>query len=423
MKPILKTLPNGLRVLVIAQPTALTATAFVLVGTGSAYESKAENGLSHFLEHMCFKGTDKLPSTKAIVESFERIGAISNAFTSTEYTGYFAKGMPKHVPTFLEVLSDIYLHSTLPEIEIQKEKGVIIEEINMYEDMPQQKVEEILLELMYGDQPAGWMISGTKENVSGFTRKDFVAYKAKHYHAENTIVVVSGAVDPKTVYSSIKKLFGGLDQSRAAKKKKTLITKNGVQLVVARKAIDQAHVALGFHSVPFGHKDIYTLSLLATILGRGLSSRLSQALREELGAAYYVSASNDAHADYGMFEITMGIDKTRINEILRVIATILIDIKTVPVSLDELNKAREFTLGMQRLGLESSDDIAGFYGAQLLMKKEIKSPSQIEALYRKVTPADIKRVARMIFTSAHVAIAVVGPYAQKDIDTSPFLSL
>ncbi len=423
MKPILKTLPNGLRLLVIPQPAALTATALVLVGTGSVYESKEESGLSHFLEHMCFKGTEKLPTAKMVGESFEGIGAISNAFTSTEYTGYFAKGIPKNVPTFLEVLSDIYLHSTLPEAEIQKERGVIIEEINMYEDMPQQKVGETLMRLMYGDQPAGWSIAGTKENVSGFTRKDFVAYKAKHYHAENTLVVVSGAVDPKAVHASVKKLFGGLDQSKATKKKKTLITRDGVKLAVVTKHIDQAHIAIGFHSIPFGHKDRYAVSLLATILGRGLSSRLSQVLREEMGAAYYVGAGNDAHADYGMFEISAGIDKQRVAEIFARIAGILGDMKHTLVSPEELSKAKEFTLGIQRMGLESSDDIAGFYGVQLIMGAEIRTPADIERSYRAVTAQDIRRVARTIFTTSNTALAVVGPYETKDIDTSAFLAL
>jgi predicted Zn-dependent peptidase len=421
MKPILKTLPNGLRVLLVPQPTALTATALILVGTGSLYEKKEENGLSHFLEHMCFKGTQMLPTAKMIGESFERIGAIPNAFTSPQYTGYFAKGSPSHVPIFLKLLSDIYLHSTFPEAEIQKERGVIIEEINMYEDMPQQKAAETLMKLMYGDQPAGWSIAGTKENVSGFTRQDFVDYKAKHYHADNTVVVVSGAIDPKKTFAAVATLFNALDRSSAKKKKKTIIIKQEVQHALIHKPIDQAHIVIGFHSIPFGHKDAYALSLLATILGRGLSSRLSQTLREELGAAYYVSAGNDAYTDHGVFEITAGIDKSRITEIFTRIVSILTDLKTTTVADDELDKALEYTLGIQRMGLESSDDIAGFYGAQLSMNKTPKTPLEIEKLYRAVTAADIRRIARKILTSP--SIAVVGPYTPSDIDTSPFLSL
>ena len=197
VKPILKTLKNGLRILLIPQPQAATATALILVATGSKYENKATSGLSHFLEHMFFKGTTKRPSAKNICETLDEIGSISNAFTSQEYTGYYAKGSPQHVDKYLDVLSDIYLDSTFPEGEIAKEKGVIIEEINMYEDMPQHKVGQALVTLMYGDQPAGWPIIGTKENVLAFSRKDFIDYHHLHYHADNTIIVLAGAIDPQ----------------------------------------------------------------------------------------------------------------------------------------------------------------------------------------------------------------------------------
>lgn len=422
-KPILKTLPNGVRVLMIPQSGAATATALVLVGTGSAYETKAENGLSHFLEHMMFKGTTRFPTTKSIVETFERIGAISNAFTSSEYTGYYAKGGPKNIPVFLDMLSDIYCNSTFPESEINKERGVIIEEINMYEDMPQQKVAEALIALMYSDQPAGWTIAGPKENVARFTREDIVGYLQKHYHAGNTLVVVSGDIDTKEVYTTVKRLFGTISSVRPSKKQKVRVEKTGIKLAVVPKSSDQAHIAIGFYGLPFGHSDARVASLLATILGRGLSSRLAQVLREELGAAYYVGAGNDMYSNHGIFEITTGIDKRRINEILRRIAEILNDLRTVLVSTEELHKAREYTFGMQRLGLESSDDLAGFYGAQLMIGNDFKTPLDLERLYKVITPADLRRVARALFVANHMSIAVIGPYEPSDIDTSPFLAL
>lgn len=422
-KPILKVLPNGLRLLTIPQSGALTATALVLVRTGSVYESKDENGLSHFIEHMMFKGTTRFPSTKAIVENFERIGAISNAFTSSEYTGYYAKGGPQNIPVFLDLLSDMYVNSTFPDIEIDKERGVVIEEINMYEDMPQQKVVESLNALMYGDQPAGWTIAGPKENIARFSRADVMAYKQKHYHPQNTVVVVCGDVDPVTVHKETKRLFGSLGQSRSTKKQKVKIEKKGLKLTVVHKPFDQAHIAIGFHGFSFGHADARTASLLATILGRGLSSRLTHALREELGAAYYVGAGNDMHSDYGMFEISTGIDKRRINEILARIASILKDVQTLLITEDELHKAREYTFGMQRLGLESSDDLAGFYGTQLMLGNGILTPADFERMYRTITPHDLRRVARKLFTASNTSIAVIGPYEAKDIDTSPFLTL
>ncbi len=423
MKPVLKTLPNGLRVLVIPEPSALTATTLVLVGTGSLYENAKENGLSHFLEHVYFKGTETFKTAKDVAEQFEQIGAVTNAFTAPEYTGYFAKGLPQHVPTFLSVLGDMYQNATFPEIEIDKERGVIIEEINMYEDQPQQKVAETLLALMYGDQPAGRTITGPKANIARFTRTDLLAYKHKHYHPENTIVVVAGAVDAQVVYKEARAIFGALVPTRRSKKPKTRITRSGPACTVVHKAFDQAHIALGFHTVPFGHKDTYALSLLATLLGRGLSSRLAQVLREELGAAYYTSAGNDLAGDHGMFEIVAGIDISRINQILAAIAGVLRDVRTTLVCDRELKKAVEYTVGLQRMGLESSDDIAGFYGIQYMLKGSAQSPADLEKQYRSVTAADIRRVARKVFVGSNTSLAVIGPFTPSDISLAPFRTL
>ncbi len=422
MKPKVKTLKNGLRILIIPQPQALTATALVLVGTGSDYEKPSQNGLSHFLEHMYFKGTEKMPTSKMIAESFDRLGSISNAFTSNEYTGYYAKGSPKNINIFIETLSDIYLHSTFPEFEIEKEKGVIIEEINMYEDMPQHKVSQALISLMYGDQPAGWPIFGNKKNVSAFKRKDFIEYQGDHYHAENTTIVVSGAVDEKVIVKNIEKAFKQIPTTKSLRKKKTTPQKS-LKLKVIEKKSDQTHFAMGFHSLPFGHKDGPVISLLATILGRGMSSRLFLELREELGAAYYVSSGTDSHSDHGAFEIVAGVDKNRVNEIFSKIAIMLRDLKDNLVSIEELNKARDYALGMQRLHLESSDDIALFYGVQLLIKKSFKTMQEVSREYQKVTPTQIRQMARKLFVADNTNIAIIGPLVNKDIDLKPFSSL
>lgn len=420
MRPKLKTFKNGLRLLTIPQPEALTATALILVGTGSKYESKSINGLSHFLEHMYFKGTKNLPSAKVIAENFDGLGAISNAFTSTEYTGYYAKGAPKNIETFINILSDIYLNSTFPEIEIEKEKGVIIEEINMYEDMPQHKVGQALMTLMYGDQPAGWPIIGSRENVLSFTRKDFLKYKKDHYHADNTLIIISGGVESKSIESIVSKAFKDIPISKSLSKKKTKVKSDGLKLQVIEKKSDQTHLAIGFHSIPYGHPDARAMVLLATILGRGMSSRLFQVLREELGVAYYVGASQDSSTDQGVFEIVAGIDKNRVNEILSKIKDILSDIKINPVPISELNKAREYALGTQRLHLESSDDIAGFFGVQLMMKNSFKTVEEIAKEFKKVTPNDISRLAKKIFQAKNTNIAILGPCTEKDIDLKAF---
>lgn len=422
-RPKITTLQNGLRLLVVNQPSSLTATALVLVGVGSKYETKIQNGLSHFLEHMCFKGTVNLPTSKDVVESFDRVGAITNAFTSGEYTGYYAKGNPKNIKLFLKVLGDIYLNSTLPEIEIEREKGVIVEELNMYEDLPQAKVSETLNALIYGDQPAGWSVGGTKENVRAFKRSDFLTYKDKHYHAANTVVVVSGPFETKELLDQVRQSFDAAPGAIKNKKKKTVVKKIEFKSEIIHKDSDQAHLALGFNAFALGQPEARIANLLATVLGGGMSSRLFQLLREEMGVAYYTGASQDSHTDHGLFEITAGIDKSRVNEVLTKIAVILKDLKENLIPAEELNKALQYRLGTMRLGLESSDDLAGFYGVQLLLQDSFKDYSTIASEYKSITPSDLRKVARKIFQPENSALVLLGPFEKNQIDFKPFLSL
>jgi predicted Zn-dependent peptidase len=418
MKIIQKKLSTGLRMVLAPQADAATATVLVLVGTGSKFETKKESGLSHFLEHMYFKGTEKRPSARIISEALDNLGAVSNAFTGHEYTGYYAKGNPKHAETFVDILSDIYLNSAFSEKEIEKEKGVIIEEINMYEDMPQHKVWDTMFPLMYGDQPVAWQISGSKENVLSFSRNDFIKYQNDHYTAANTVVVVAGAFDPIDVQQAIKTSFAKISTKVPKTAKKVIDKQSAPQAALCNKKTDQAHIALAFRSLPLNHPDGAALSLLSTILGGGMSSRLFLHLREELGAAYYVRAEQDPFVDHGMFTITAGIDKKRYEEIMGSIVIILKEIKKTAVSPEELNKVKEYTLGMMRLGLESSDSVAGFYGSQVLLKGEYKTPEQLTKEYMKVTAADIQRVAKKIFTAKNANLAVVGPFEEKQINAT-----
>jgi len=422
MKPKVTTLKNGARIVTIHNNAFQTVTALVLVGTGSAYEKKEENGLSHFLEHMCFKGTQKYPSAKIISETLESLGAVSNAFTSLEYTGYYVKGNPAHTDIFLSVLGDIYQHGTFPEGEIEKEKGVIIEEIKMYEDLPHYKAADELMTLMYGDQPAGRSTLGTKESVMSFSRKDYLSYKTKHYHAENTVVIVCGPED-KAMTKKVQQYFGGIDSKKGSRKAKTITKQSEFAFRIVRKPIDQAHVSIGFHSVAYRHKDMPAVRLLSTILGRGMSSRLFQLIREELGVAYSVSAYQESFLDHGIFNISAGLDKARINEVLPLIAGELARIKTELVTQTELAKAKEYTAGTFRLGLETSDDIANFYGTQLVLKKPIKEPRESLREYMAITPSDIRRVAKKLFSGKNASLVVVGDYTDGEIDTSPLAVL
>lgn len=409
MNILKKTLSNGLRIILVPQKDAITATMLTLIGVGSTNETKKQNGLSHFLEHVCFKATTTRPNAKLINEQFEEIGAITNAFTSDEYTGYYGKSHPRHLTKIIEMVGDIVINASLPKEELEKEKGVIIEEINMYEDMPQAKVLEGLGSLLYGDTPAGRGVIGTKESVRAFTRTDVVKYKDTYYNAKNTIIAVVGAFNEQHIIESIKNTFSKIPKGEKSKTVQVKNAKNTPVVLHVEKPIDQTHIAIGFPSVPLGHKDGAAASLLATILGGGMSSQLFHHLREELGVAYYVRAEQDSHSTHGEFIITAGIDTARTTEVLNAITTILARSKKELVSEKELSKAREFSIGMLGIGLEATDMVAGFCVTQLLLTNKIKTPEMITKEYMKVTPSDIMRVAQTIFVAKKTKLSLVGP--------------
>src|SRR3989344_3446299 len=283
-------LDNGLRVITAPQPDNPAVTILVLVEAGSEYETKEINGLSHFLEHLCFKGTEKRPKAIDIAGELDGIGAFYNAFTSQEFTGYFAKAEAKHLGKILDVVSDIYLNSVFDSKEIDKERGVIIEEINMYEDLPMARVHYLFLELLYGDQPAGWNIVGEKENIRALNREDFISYREKHYLAGRTIVVVAGDIKEDEVIAKIENIFRGSPTGRELKKSKPDERQEKPELLVKYKESDQTHLILGVRGCDVFDKRRFAAEIIADILGGGMSSRLFQKIREEMGAAYYVNA-------------------------------------------------------------------------------------------------------------------------------------
>ncbi len=420
---IIKTLPNGLRIAVVSDPRAATVTASVLVGVGSAFETKQQNGLSHFLEHLAFKGTLRRPNAKALLEEIESLGAITNAFTSHEYTGYWVKGNPDHIDAFVDILADIYQHSTLPESEIEKEKGVIIEEINMYEDMIPYKVNDVLFEILYGDHAMARTIIGIKERVASFIREDFISYRNLHYHAANTVIVISGKVTATKAVSLVKSVFGNLSKGKKSNRAKAPHTQVKSVLRVLTKQSDQAHLALAFRSVPLGHKDAPAIRVLSTILGKGMSSRLPLILRDELGAAYYASAFQESFVDQGIFVISAGIDKARLSTVVKRIIAECARLKTEQVGAQELTKAKEYSIGTLRLGLELTDDVAGFYGAQMVLGQKVRTPEEVIESIKKVTAKDVLRVAKTLFVAPRTSLAVVGPFTSNDLPRSALKAL
>jgi len=413
MKFTKKVLLNGLRVVTIPMKDNPTVTVLVLVEAGSKYETKEINGLSHFLEHMCFKGTIKRSKAIDISKELDALGSQYNAFTAQEYTGYYAKSDARHFYQIFDVVTDIYLNSTFPETEMQKEKGVIIEEINMYEDMPNRHVQDLMMELLYGDTPAGWNIAGDKKNILNMKRDDFVAYKKAHYLPEATTIVVAGKIKEGDVMREVNKIFGDILPGKKAQKLKVKETQVKPKVLVKFKKTDQTHFVLGVRSFDLFDKKNATLSVLAGILGGGMSSRLFQKLREEMGVGYYVRAYNDAFTDHGFFQVSAGVDNKRIYEVIEAVLEECNKLRTKEVSCEELNKVKECLIGNMKLTLEASDDIANFYGGQELLKKKIESSEEKSDKIRKVTAKEIKSLASYLFKNNKLNLALIGPLKDK----------
>ncbi len=404
---------NGLRVVTIPMKDNPTVTVLVLVGTGSDYEPKEINGISHFLEHMCFKGTTKRPSVKIIAHELDSLGCQYNAFTGSEYTGYYAKGDSKNFKQMFDIVTDIYLNSTFPETEMQKEKGVIIEEINMYEDMPASHVQDLFGEVLYGDQPSGRSTLGTKDNIQKMLRDNFVEYKKTHYVSENTVVIVAGNITNDEVYKEVGKYFKDVSITKTGKKPKTKDYQDKPNVLVKYKETDQTHFVLGVRTFDVFDKRNTTLSLLGAVLGAGMSSRLFTKLREEMGVAYYVRAYNQPSLDHGSFQISAGVNNTRTEEVIKEILKECSLIMNEKVSEKELNKVKSLIVGNMKMSLEATDDIANYFGGQELMKKEIKTLEEKIKEVKAVKSEDIQKMAKIIFKDKNLNLAIIGPYKEK----------
>ncbi len=408
MKILQKKLTSGVQLITVPMKDTPTSTVLVLVEAGSKYEEKRLNGISHFLEHMCFKGTTLRPKSLDINLELDQIGAQNNAFTSFEYTGYYAKAHAKHTEKLINVISDIYLHSTFPAPEIEKERGVIIEEINMYEDMPQRKVWDVFMELLYGDQPMGRTISGTKDFINSVQRDDFVKYRTQHYVASATTIVVAGNINPKHVEQTLEKTFAQISKGKKTKKLKIFDSQTKPAVLIHHKETDQTHLVLGVRTFPVGSPKNTTLQVLNAVLGEGMSSRLFQKLREEMGVGYYVRSGVDEYTDHGYLVVSTGVDRKRVKEVVSAILGECIRLKTELVSIAELEKAKECIVGKLSMGLESSDAVAEFVGSQFVQRKKIETPKDIEKKIRKITARNVQKLAQEIFVSKHLNLAIVG---------------
>lgn len=413
-----KTLPNGLRVVIAPMEATKAVTLLVLVGTGSKYEIRHVSGVSHFLEHLFFKGTTKRPRPEQIARELDRLGAAFNAFTLKETTGYWVKSSYKDFDVSLDIIADILLDPLFKADEIEKERGVIIQEIMMYEDAPQRKVFDVWEELLYGGgQPAGRPIAGTVETVKGITRGDIIHYREGQYVGKNTVLVVAGNIGIQDGMKKIERAFHSFKKGTPRGKEKVEENQTHPQSAIFPKKTEQTHLIIGARAFDMYDERRYALNLLSVILGGTMSSRLFLEIREKLGLAYYIQSAAEYYTDSGYMFARAGVAHDSLEKTVMTIAEEFKKIADKGPSGEEVRFAKDHLRGSMSLSFESSDDIAQFYAERELFYKEIHTPEALFRRFEKVTRNDIMKVARDVFNMRRLNLAVVGPHKKTMLDS------
>lgn len=408
------TLPNGLRVILAPKHETNAVSLLVIAKVGSRSEVPAEQGIAHFLEHLMFKGTKRRPNTQIISQELDAIGADYNAYTAKDHTAYYIKASAAHLDLVADMLSDMLMASIFAPEELERERGTILEEINMYEDNPMAKVGDLFEEDMFGKNTSlGHHVIGTPKYIKAISQKQIVAYWKKHYQAVNMVVALSGKFNNAKALALLKKKFGAIKRGQLNRVKPVGKFGQSVKLVAHHKATNQGHLILGFPGISYTNKNREALSLLAIILGGNMSSRLFINVRERLGLCYFIRAGLETYEDAGAFVIQAGLDLTKVDKALEAISRELKDIKQNGVKADELNKAKQYVKGKTDLGLEESLDVASFFAKQALFYKKIQTPEQSLAKVMAVKINDIQRVANEILDRKKLHIATLAPF--KDI--------
>ncbi len=411
------TLKNGLRVVIVPMKNTGAVIFQVLVKTGAKDEDKRLNGISHFLEHLVFKGTKKRPKPGTISKELDRIGADNNAFTSKEITGFWVKSASKDFDIGLDVVSDMVLNPIFNAKEIEKERGVILQEISTYEDQPSSLVARDLDSMIYGNNPHSMRVLGTKESVNNISRNDIVKYRQVRYTPNNMIVVVAGNIEEKKTLKNIEKVFNKLKNKKVNKTPSPKVRQKDIKISIKNKKCDQSHIAIGVRAYSTVDKKKYILEVLSTILGGNMSSRLFFELREKRGLTYYVGAINIEYEDSGYLRIRVGVPKDKIYTASQVISKLLNDFKTRKVTKEELYSAKEYIRGKTALDFEHTEYVADFYGEQELFGGKILTPEEYIKKIEKVTANDIMKVAKELFVPENISIAGIIPEDGKDIDS------
>ena len=404
-------LAAGATLVTAAMPERLSASLVLAFGGGSRLEDERHAGVSHFIEHLFFKGTHKRPTSKEIADAIEGVGGFINASTDKELTAYWTRVPAEHVELGLDVMLDIVSNSKLTPADIERERMVILEELRMYQDQPQDFVQNLFEEIMWPNHPLGRDIAGTEESVVRLTRDDIIEYANAHYRLPNLVMGVAGAVDEMRMLDLVR---SGLtlppepDGQLAPMRPEPL---TGPRVLMRRRRTEQAHICLGVRAISYLHPDRFTIDLLNTVLGEGMSSRLFLNIRERLGLAYDVHSFTQKHRDTGLLGVYLGVDpKNAVSAVSAVIAEMQ-NLCDHDLTGEELNRAKEFTKGRLRLELESTNGVSFWLAYQQLLIGSIKTIEEEVAIVDSITAADVRRVANEVLR-APMQMAVIGPFAK-----------
>ncbi len=406
-------LDNGLRVLTVPMQGTNTVTVLVLCDTGSDYEKKEQNGISHFLEHMFFKGTPRRPGADVLSQELDGMGSIHNAFTSHELTGYFIKAGKTYLKDSLDVLADIYKNSLLKEEEIEKEKQVIIEELHKDRDNPMRHIWDVWEKLLYGDQPAGWDIGGEEHTVRSTTRGSLLDYFNHQYVSLNTAVVVAGNFNENDLIDSLQPLFCDVRDGKPIRQKPEVVEKQEKPAVdIFDKKTDQTHIVLGFRGYGANDPKRYAADVMGVILGGGMSSRMFDRIREKLGLAYAVSSAHESYSNRGFLTTYIGVDHSNVEKTIRAALEEYKNMCEKEVPAKELRRVKDYIRGTTLIGLEQSNAVASFVGTEEMISGKPLTVDEVFAKIEAVRAEDICAVAKEIMRPERLNLAMIGPFKE-----------
>jgi len=405
-----ETLANGVRIVTEEIPYVRSVSIGIWVGAGSRDEDENNNGVAHFIEHMMFKGTAKR-TAKDIAETLDAVGGQLNAFTSKEYTCYYAKVLDEHLDIAIDLLSDMLFNSSFREDDLEKEKNVVIEEIKMYEDAPDELVHDIFASTLWSDHALGRPVIGSEKIIKGLDREAVVGFKNRFYGPDSIVVAVAGNIKHDLVVSKLAPLFSAINQQPEAKNFSA--PKTSSRVYSRKKETEQVHLCVGTPGLPLDHPDSYVLHVMNSVMGGGLSSRLFQEIREERGLAYSIYTYHSSYKDAGLFSIYAGLSRSNLNQVMDLVSKEMRNLRIKGITKDELVRTKEQLKGSIFLGLENVSSRMTRLGKSELCLNRVMTIEEVVDRINKVTLDEVRDLAGKFFRSENIVVSSVGPELDK----------